>query len=174
MTQALTKEWYVEIEKQAAQNFINLPLDFQLRGYDYEYISDSYFTFFDNEYNTRQDKLVLAKKFLKFLRNLNRNRAKEECGPNFFKCYDYFLNNFSDLMSKNDIIALNALDLMQEAIDRASFVEDAVSLDVLKNRIEKVQAVKEREEIIDAEWTEFAREYERTHLLSLPEVEKDE
>lgn len=158
---ALTKEWYIELEKAADKNFINLPLDFQLRGYNYEYISNRYFTFFDNEYNTRQDKLVLAQKFLKFLRNINRNRAREECGESFFKCYEYFLNNFSSLMSKNDMIALKALDLLQDAVDRTTFIQDAVSLDVLKDRIEKVQKIKEREEIINAEWEEFAHEFKQ-------------
>ena len=102
MEQALTKQWYNKLEQQASQTFINLPIEFQIRGYDYNFISKSYYNFFNSENNTRHDKLKLAKKFLKFIRQINKNRAKNELDTEFFKCFGYFMDNFPSLLSKQD------------------------------------------------------------------------
>jgi hypothetical protein len=158
--QVLTRDWYVKLEESAATNFINLPLEFQIRGYDYSFISKTYLTFFNSDDNTRQDKLILAKKFLKFIRSINKNRAKEECGEDFFMCLNYFLENFPDLLSKQDSIALETLSVITDAIDRTAFVEDIISVDELKRRVEALEVVQKQEEIIEAEFCDsFLEEY---------------
>ena len=156
----LTKEWYNKLEAQSASSFMNLPIEFQLRGYDYNFICKSYLNFFKGEDNLRQDKLSLAKKFLKFIRNINKNRAKEELGEEFFMCFEYFMDNFNDLLSKQDFVHLETLDVLSSAIDKSQFLEDIISIDELKKRVTNLQAVNEREEIIDADWKDFEEEYE--------------
>lgn len=161
MTQALTKEWYSELEAQDAQDFINLPMKFQMQGYDYNTISKSYLNFFKCDDNTRHDKLLLAKKFIKFLRNINKNRARHELGPEFFMCLDYFMTNFEALISKNDNIHLEALSVIAEGIDKSQFVEDIISIDELKRRITNLKLVEQNAEVIDADWTVFENQYKR-------------
>lgn len=162
---ALTKEWYTEIEAQAASNFVNLPVEFQLRGYNYNTISKSYLQFFQGD-NSRQDNLQLAKKFLRFIRTINKNRAKEELGEDFFLCFEYFMDNFSQLMSKQDFIKLETLDILTSAIDKSQFVEDIISVDELKKRVVNLKKVQEEEEAIEAEWKDFDAEYQK---LNAPE-----
>lgn len=157
--QPLTKEWYDNLEIQAAQTFVNLPLDFQLRGYDYNFISKSYLKFFSSETNDRSDKLLLAKKFLKFIRQINKNRAKQELGVEFFETLEYFYSYFPELLSKQDIIHLQALDLITEAIDKTQFVEDIISYEELKVRASNLTEVKQKEEVIEADWSEFEEQY---------------
>jgi len=149
----------MKLEEQASHNFINLPIEFQLRGYDYEFISKSYLNFFNSEDNSRQDKLVLAKKFLKFIRSVNKNRAREELGESFFMCFQYFMENFSDLVAKQDMIHLDALSVITEAIDKSQFIEDIISIDELKRRVSNLEVVAKKEEIIQAEWDEVQCEY---------------
>jgi hypothetical protein len=167
-TAVLTKEWYTELERASSSNFVNLPVEFQLRGYDYDYIAKSYFTFFNSESNTRQDKLALAKKFLKFIRNINKNRAKEELGEDFFLCFQYFMENFSDLMAKNDSIALETLSVMQKALDKSQMIEDIINVDELERRVKNLEKVKAREEIIEVEFDDVTDEY-----LALNQNEKE-
>ena len=93
MEQALTREWFTELEKVSSENFINLPIELQMRGWDYANISKHYLTFFQSD-STRRDKLTLARKFLKFIRNINKNRARHELGPEFFETFEYFMSNF--------------------------------------------------------------------------------
>ena len=159
MTQALTKEWYNELEEQSAKSFINLPIEFQLKGYSYSKISDTYLKFFNSNDNTRKDKLILAKKFLTFIRKINKNRAKHELGESFFECFDYFMNNFADLIEKPDFIHLEALTVMADALDKSQFIEDVISVDELKNRVKRIQQIDEKEEAINADWTTFEGEY---------------
>lgn len=170
MTQALTKEWYNKLQQSQSQSFINLPLELQLRGYDYNFISKRYLNFFRSEHNTRDDKLTLAKKFLKFIRSLNKNRAREELGTEFFDTLEYFYDNFPDLLSKQDYIQLETLSVLTEAIDKTQFLEDALSLDQITQRIKNLEKTREREYIIDAEWEEFEEEYEKCQKLLLPEA----
>lgn len=157
--QALTKEWYTKLEAQAATSFVNLPIEFQLRGYDYNFISNSYLNFFKSEANTRADKLTLAKKFLKFIRGINKNRAREELGGNFFKCFNYFMENFADLVAKQDMIHVETLSVITDAIDKSQFIEDIISVDELQRRVRNLDKVKEKEAIIDTEWFDVEDEY---------------
>jgi len=161
LTQALTKEWYTELEKHQADNFINLPLAFQMKGYDYSTISKAYLTFFKSDDNTRSDKLSLAKKFLKFIRQINKNRAREELNTEFFLCFDHFMENFHSLTSKNDAIHLETLTLLAEGIDKSQFVEDIINIDELKRRITNLKATEAKEDIIDADWSSFEIEYQQ-------------
>ena len=157
----LTKEWYLKLEEQAATSFVNLPIEFQLRGYDYDFIAKSYLNFFNCEDNTRQDKLILGKKFLKFVRGINKNRAKQELGEQFFICFQYFMENFSSLLSKQDTIHLETLDLITQAIDKSQFIEDIISVDELKRRVENLERVEKKEQLITSTWDEFQYEYEQ-------------
>jgi hypothetical protein len=159
MVAVLDKEWYEKLEAQSATNFVNLPLEFQLRGYDYDYISKAYLSFFKCDNNSRQDKLSLAKKFLKFVRNINKNRAKQELGEDFFICFHFFMENFKELLNKPDMIKLETLPILQEAIDKSQFMEDAISLDELKIRITRLDEVRKREEFISNSWDDFNQEY---------------
>jgi len=159
----LTKDWYDELEKQANSNFINLPIEFQVRGYDYEFIAKRYLTFFRSTENTRQEKLLLAKKFLKFIRSVNKNRAKHELGEEFFMCFGFFMDNFSDILSKQDFISLEGLSVLTDGIDKSQFIDDILSVEDLQRRIKNLKKTKEREEVIDAEWTEFEAEYISTN-----------
>ena len=165
MTQALTREWYTELEKQSNSNFINLPIEFQIRDYSYSTISSSYHSFFKNPDSTRHDKLKLAQKFLKFVRSINKNRAKEECNEDFFKAFSYFMDNFSDLLSKQDNIHLETLSLLTEAVDKSQFIEDVLSVDDLKRRITNLKNTQEKEDAIDAEWSSFESEYKQVQAL---------
>jgi hypothetical protein len=173
MTQALTRQWYTELEAQAATNFINLPMEFQLKGYDYEFISKSYLNFFQSE-NTRNDKLQLARKFLKFLRTINKNRAKAELGTSFFKTFSYFMENFPDLLSKQDNIHLETLTVITEAIDKSQFIEDVISVDDLKRRITSLNKVKEHEETIHLSWDKFEEEYNNCQMPEMQQVTQTE
>ena len=159
--QALTKQWYAELEQQSAKQFINLPIEFQLRGYDYNFLSKSYLNFFKSDDNSRSDKLSLAKKFLKFIRGINKNRAKQELGEHFFACFEYFMDNFSDLLSKQDFIHLDTLTIIAEAIDNTSFIEDVISVPELQRRVENLKVVQEKADIIQVEWDDFEEEYRR-------------
>ncbi len=162
MQNALTKEWYLELEKQSASNFINLPIEFQMRGYTYDEITNSYLNFFKSESNTRKDKLNLAKKFLSFIRSINKNRAKEELTTSFYKCLSYFFDNFSDLLSKQDYIHLETLSILTEGLDKTNFIQDAISLPDLERRVNNLKQVQEKEEIIALEWSEFEQNYRIT------------
>lgn len=155
----LTREWYVKLEEQSASTFMNLPIEFQLKGYDYNFIGKSYYNFFRSENNTRQDKLTLAKKFLKFLRSINKNRAKQELGEEFFLCFEYFMDNFSELLAKQDTIHLEALDVMLQAIDKSQFIEDVINVEELQRRVKNLEKVQQREEVIDVEFEEISSEY---------------
>lgn len=155
----LTREWYVKLEEQSASNFINLPIEFQIRKHSYGSISKSYLNFFQSESNTRNDKLVLAKKFLKFIRSINKNRAKEELGEEFFECFQYFMENFNDLVSKQDIIHLETLTVLENAIDRSQFIEDIISVDELQRRVKALEVVVEQEDVIELEFEELSVEY---------------
>lgn len=161
-TNILTRDWYDKLQESAATTFINLPIEFQLKGYDYNFISKSYYNFFNSDSNTRQDKLQLAKKFLKFIKSINKNRARFELGEEFFKTFEYFMNNFPDLMAKQDLIHLETLDILTEAIDKSQFLEDVLNVEELQLRIKKLEAVREQEDIIEAEFEEengFIEEY---------------
>lgn len=159
--QVLNREWFVELEKQAATNFINLPIEFQLRKYDYNSIANSYLTFFSSDDNTRADKLILARKFLNFIRNINKNRARNELGEQFFMCFEYFMENFGDLLSKQDKIHLDTLDIISSAIDKTQFIEDIISVDELKKRIVNLKSIQEKEvEIKELFDNEIIIEYE--------------
>jgi hypothetical protein len=162
MPDALTKEWYKDLEEQEAKTFINLPIEFQLKGYDYNFLSNQYLNFFNSETNTRADKLSLAKKFLSFIRKINKNRARLELGESFFQCFHYFMENFPSLMSKQDAIHLETLSIISDAIDKSVFVEDIISLPDLQRRVSRLKEVQEQEEIIDAEWADFEQIYEST------------
>jgi len=137
---------------------MNLPVEFQLRGYDYNFISKSYLNFFRGD-NSRQDKLALAKKFLKFVRNINKNRAREELGEEFFICFEYFMGNFTELLSKQDFIHLETIEVLSAAIDKSQFVEDIISVDELKRRVKNLEITAAQEQAIDADWAEFEEEY---------------
>jgi hypothetical protein len=155
----LTRDWYIKLEQQAAAQFINLPIEFQLKGYDYAYICKSYYNFFNCETNSRDDKLQLAKKFLKFIRSINKNRAKQELGEEFYITFAYFMENFNDLLSKQDFIHLETLQVLTDAIDKTQFIEDIISVDELHKRVEAVEAVKQREQLLEDAWVEFDGEY---------------
>lgn len=162
----LTREWYIKLEQQQALQFINLPVEFQLKGYDYGFICKSYYNFFNSETNTRDDKLQLARKFLKFIRSINRNRAKQELGEEFYLCFNYFMENFKDLLAKQDFIHLETLQVLTDAIDKTQFVEDIISVDELHRRVEAVEKVKEKEMELEENWADFEGEYK---LLNAPE-----
>lgn len=155
----LSREWYAELDKQSNSTFINLPVLFQLRGYTYDFIAKEYLSYFKSDDNTRQDKLALAKKFLKFIQSINKNRAREEVGEEFYLCFEYFMDNFSDLVAKNDLIGLESLGVISEAIDRSKFVSDIISIEELQRRIKNLEVTKKQEEVIEAEWEEFESEY---------------
>lgn len=155
----LTKEWYIKLEQQAAQNFINLPIEFQLKGYDYAFIAKSYYNFFNSDSNTREDKLHLARKFLKFIRSINKNRSKQELTPEFYLCFEYFMENFNDLLSKQDLIHLETLQILTDAVDKSQFIEDIISVDELQRRVARVEVTQQRELEIQQEFEEFLPEY---------------
>ena len=46
---ALTKEWYNKLQEQATNEFIALPIEYQLRGWDYNTISEHYLSFFKSD-----------------------------------------------------------------------------------------------------------------------------
>ena len=166
----LNREWYVKLEKQAATSFINLPIEFQLRGYDYNFIAKSYLNFFQGD-NTRGDKLSLAKKFLKFVRNINKNRAKHELGEDFFLCFEYFIESFPDLLAKQDLIHLETLTVMADAMDRSQFIEDIISVEELQRRVKNLETKQSQEEIINVGWEEFNVEYGKLNEdRLLPEI----
>jgi len=165
-SQALTKEWYNELERQAASNFVNLPIEFQIRGYDYNFISKSYLNFFRSTENTRKDKLTLARKFLVFIRSINKNRAKQELDEDFFKCFNYFMENFPSLLSKQDMIHVETLSILTEAIDKSQFIEDIISVDELQRRVTNLKKVEEIENVISEKWDEFEEEYRRRNPIS--------
>lgn len=156
---ALTREWYKDLEAQASKEFVALPLEYQTRGYSYNTVAEHYLTFFKGD-NTRADNLRLAKKFQKFIRNINRNRVKQELGEAFFECFHYFMENFAELTSKQDFIHLETLDLISEGLDKSNFVEDVINVDELKNRVIRLKAVEAQEEIIGTEWKGISSEYE--------------
>lgn len=158
-SEVLTREWYVKLESQAAVSFINLPMEFQLKGYDYNFISKSYLNFFDCKTNSRSDKLTLARKFLTFISSINRNRAKEELGEEFFECFNYFMENFNDLLSKQDLIHLSTLTVLEQAIDKSKFVEEVISLPELQKRVQNLEVAQDKEEIINLEWEDFTDDY---------------
>jgi len=162
----LTREWYIKLEQQSAAQFINLPIEFQLKGYDYAYICKSYYNFFNSETNSRDDKLQLAKKFLRFIRSINKNRAKQELGEEFFITFNYFMENFKDLLSKQDFIHLETLQVLTDAIDKTQFIEDIISVDELHRRVEAVEIAKLKELELEENWAEFEGEYK---LLNKPE-----
>lgn len=170
MTQALTREWYTELEQQSATNFINLPIEFQLREYDYSFISKSYLNFFKSETNTRQDKLVLARKFLKFVRTINKNRAKQELDESFFETFEYFMNNFPSLLSKQDSVHLETLSVITEAIDKSQFIEDVISIDDLQRRVKNLKVVQEKEQEIELTWDEFEEEYNTRQVSEVRKI----
>ena len=157
--EVLTKEWYLKLEENAAETFVNLPIEFQMRGYTYDKISESYLNFFSSDTNTRNDKLVLAKKFLKFIRSLNKNRARNELGESFFKCFEYFMENFNDLTSKQDMVHLETLDIITQAVDRSQFIEDIISVEELQKRVKNLERTREKEDIIDIEFIDLTMEY---------------
>ena len=158
---ALTKEWYKELEKSASSDFILLPIEFQARGWNYGVIAQHWLNFFKDDSLKRQDKLKLAKKFGKFVSIINRNRAKVELDESFFECFHYYMENFSDLVAKQDWIHIEALDLISEGLDKTRFIEDVISLDELKNRAQRVAHVEERERVIDVEWENVEIEYNK-------------
>ena len=173
---ALTKDWYAKIEEQASANFINLPIEFQLKGYDYNFIATSYLNFFKGN-GDRSDKLTLAKKFLKFIKNINKNRAKVELGEEFFKCFEYFMKNFPDLLAKPDMIHLETLSIITDAIDKSAFIEDVINIDELVKRIKKLDVIQQKEQVIEAEWIEIEEEYNtlnKNNLLEEKFIEKAE
>lgn len=157
-TVALSKEWQSELERAAASSFVLLPIELQARGYDYNYVAKSYLEFLKGE-NSRQDKLTIARKFSKFISNVNRNRVKSELGPDFFEAFEYYMNNFDDLMAKPDRIGLETLELIQDGLDRTKFVEDVISFDEIKLRATRIAKMEKKSEILDAEWKEFEIEY---------------
>lgn len=169
-TQALTKDWYTQLEAQSAASFINLPIEFQLRDYSYGNIAKSYLNFFQSETNKRSEKLTLARKFLKFIRSINKNRAREELNEDFFKCFEYFMENFKDLTSKQDMIHLETLSVITEAIDRSQFVEDIINVDELQRRVAAVEKAHKKEEIITVNFADFEAEYKQ--LNNTPDRDK--
>jgi len=157
---ALTKDWYTQVEQQAAQDFVALPTEFQVRGYSYDKIAKSYLTFFNGD-NKRSNKLKLAKKFGKFLRLINRNRAKNELGEDFYMCFAHYMDNFEDLVSKNDLVHLEALDLIADGLDKTRFVEDILNVEELRRRVNALKVVEEKADIIEAEWIDVSGDYRR-------------
>ena len=166
-TLPLTNEWYRELEKQSDSGFINLPIEFAMREYNYSFIAKRYLTFFRCDDNDRQSKLSLAKKFLKFIRSVNKNRAKHELGEEFFMCFEYFMENFSDLLAKQDFIALETLSVLTEGIDKSQFIEDVINIDELKKRVDNLNHTIKQEEVIEAEWEDFEIEYRTTNPAAI-------
>ena len=164
----LTHEWYTELEKQADSSFVNLPIEFAMRDYTYSSIAKRYLTFFRCDDNDRQAKLSLAKKFLKFIRSINKNRAKHELDESFFMCFQYFMDNFSDLLAKQDYIALETLSILTDGIDKSQFIEDVINIDELKKRVENLNHTVKQEEIIETEWEVFEIEYNQRNPRRLP------
>ena len=156
---ALTKEWYKELEKSASSDFVLLPIELQARGWTYNIIAAHWLTFFKDDTLKRQDKLKLARKFSKFISLINRNRAKVELGEDFFECFHHYIENFSDLVAKQDWIHMEVLDVISEGLDKTRFIEDVISLDELKHRAERILQVEEKEKVIDAEWRDVEKEY---------------
>jgi hypothetical protein len=158
---ALTKEWYRELEKSASSDFVLLPLELQARGWNYNEIAEHWLNFFKDDSAKRRDKLRLARKFSKFISIINKNRAKVELGEAFFECFHYFMENFSDLMEKQDWIQLDALEIISEGLDKTRFIEDVISLDELKIRAKRILKVEAKEKIIDVEWKDVQIEYKK-------------
>jgi len=184
--QPLTRDWFIKLEEQSASNFINLPIEFQLRKYDYNFISKSYLKFFQGD-NIRADKLTLARKFLKFVRSINKNRAKAELGEEFFLCFEYFMENFSDLLAKQDMIHLDTLSVLSDAIDKSQFIEDIISIEELQRRVKNLEIVSKNEKVITTEFKDFLegeykvlnnpkkiKERDRFLLLDKPKILKSE
>jgi len=157
---ALSKEWQSELDRAAASSFVLLPIELQAKGYTYDYVAKAYLEFFEAD-NSRQEALVLARKFSKFISNLNRNRVKHELGEDFFKAFQFYMENFNDLLKRPDRIKLEAIDLIAEGLDRSKFVEDVISFDELKMRTKRIQEMEEKDAIIDAEWEELEIEYKQ-------------
>ena len=172
-TQVLTRDWYDKLQAQAASNFVNLPIEFRMRGYDYDFIAKSYLNFFRCEDNTRHDKLKLAKKFLNFIRSINKNRARRELSEDFFLCFEYFMENFPDLLAKQDMVHLETLEIITQAVDRSQFIQDIISVDELKRRVSNLEKTQEKEHEIISNWDEeeyITLQKERDKYLLLQEI----
>ena len=74
-------------------------------------------------------------------------------------CFEYFMENFKSLLSKQDLIHLDTLEVITRAVDKSQFIEDLISVDELKRRVTNLKLVEEKEQIIDAEWSDFEEEY---------------
>ena len=157
-TVALSKEWQGELDRAKASSFVLLPIELQAKGYTYDYVAKAYLEFFEAD-NSRQEALVLARKFSKFISNLNRNRIKHELGPDFFKAFQFYMENFDTLLKKPDRIKLETIDLISEGLDRSRFVEDIISFDELKMRTKRIEKMEEQDAAIDAEWEQLETEY---------------
>ena len=157
---ALSKEWQSELDRAAASSFVLLPIELQAKGYTYDYVARAYLEFFEAD-NSRQEKLVLARKFSKFISNLNRNRVKHELGEDFFNAFQFYMDNFNELLSRPDRIKLETIDLIADGLDRSKFVEDVISFDELKMRTKRIQKMEEKDAAIDAEWEELEIEYKQ-------------
>ena len=76
------------------------------------------------------------------------------------------MENFKDLLSKQDFIHLETLQVLTDAIDKTQFIEDIISVDELHRRVEAVEAAKVKELELEENWSEFEGEYK---LLNKPE-----
>ena len=69
------------------------------------------------------------------------------------------MDNFADLFCKQDLIHLESLTLLTDAVDRVSFMDDVTSIEDLELRVGKIKKVRSREEVIEADWSDFEKEY---------------
>ena len=159
MALALSNEWNDGIKSQAASDFILLPAEARERGYDYNWVASQYLIFLKE--GTRKQKLAVARKFFKFLKQINRDRAKKELDETFFEAFQYYFDNFKELNSKNDWIKLESIDMISEMCSRFNFALDIVSSVEMQERVKKLSKLSKQEETIDIEFSEVNEEYLR-------------
>ena len=159
MSLALTPKWNDDLKTQAAADFILLPAEARERGYNYNWVAQQYLIFLKQ--GTRKQKLSYARKFFKFLKQINRDRAKKELGEDFFEAFEYFWENFKELNSQDDWIKLESIDIISELCSRYNFALDIVSSVEMEERVKKLDKLSRQEETIDIEFEEVNEEYLR-------------
>jgi len=159
MALALTQQWSEDLNTKAAADFILLPAEARDRGYDYNWVAQRYLIFL--KVGTRKQKLAVARKFFKFLKQINRDRAKKELGEDFFQAFSHYWDNFNELNSKQDWIQLEAIDMIAEMCSRFNFAIDIVSSLEMEERVKKLDKLDKEEKVIDIEFIEVNDEYKK-------------
>ena len=64
------------------------------------------------------------------------------------------MENFPDLLAKQDMVHLETLEIITQAVDRSQFIQDIISVDELKRRVSNLEKTQEKEHEIISNWDE--------------------